>query len=108
MVEGAMSTDIRPVMFRTAAVADQNIGHRQVKHHVQECEAHQNSERPDRTMVRPGDAAGDRSGGNEQEPEPLRKVLLPPQVFIAATQAFSRRFGLAVDRLGKGAAPTAG
>lgn len=86
-------------MPRPAAVADEHIGHQHVKRHVQQRESGQNTERQNRPVEAPGDAAQYRRERHHQEAESLRKVLLSPEIGIAASQTTQRpAVGLGIPR----------
>ena len=72
---------------RLATVADEDIRHPDVQPHVEQGDDHQRPHRPQRLIVGVEDAADDRPDGNNQHAPALWKVLLPPQIGIAAHNA---------------------
>lgn len=85
-----------------AAITDQDVVHHGVKNHIDRGEDEQNAKSPDWFDVRPRDRAENASGQNHQQPKSLRKILLPPEVFVAAAQA---SFRAVVFNVGSGDLP---
>ena len=90
MVECRMFAQVTARVSRPAAVADQYIRHDGEQDEICCCEGEQDAECPDWAVVVPRYRTECRTGSDERQTNRLWKVLLTPEVMVAADETLGQ------------------